>query len=84
MLSLCLSPTPRTYVATQYPTQDSVKRRTAADKLDEKKKITAHRPLLQLKLVQTTLEYSCHIPAIEVERPLLLRRDPLTYQIFTK
>ena len=36
MLSLCLSPTPRTYVATQYPTQESVKRRTASDKLQEK------------------------------------------------
>jgi len=36
MLSLCLSPTPRTYVATQYPAQESVNRRAASDKLQKK------------------------------------------------
>ena len=35
MLSLCLSPTPRTYVATQYPAQDSVNLSTASNKLDK-------------------------------------------------
>ena len=42
MLSLCLSPTPRTYVATQYPTQESVNRRTASAKLqiEETTKLT--------------------------------------------
>ena len=62
MLSLCLSPTPRTYVATQYPAQESVKRRTASERLHEKKK-------------NSTLEYSCCIPGVGAELALVFNES---------